>query len=226
MARISSTTLFNFTDSIDFLIDNLRKGFFCSNTYEKLPCGNNGYKVPMACFCDIPLSLIKEHFDWYGKYGIGIKRSYAREHGVKPVWYVTSENQFLKEIVKVGSITEHEKKHLLPYLKQFIGKQLYIKTGEEKQKKFYDEREWRFIPEMSLIQPFFGVRSNRERRTVPQNGFRMELDLNVVEYIIIQSEKDFIKILDELKKLSEERGIKYETLISKIITASQIEKDF
>lgn len=86
MARISSQTLFNFTDTIEFLIDNLENGFYCHTTFEKLPYGKNGYRVPMACFCDIPLSLIKEHFNWYGRYGIGIKKSYGRELGVKPVW--------------------------------------------------------------------------------------------------------------------------------------------
>ena len=96
MARISSSTLFNFTDSIDHLVNNLKYGFYCHNTYEKLPLKNNGYRVPMACFCDIPLSLISEHFDWYGRYGIGIKRTYARQNGVKPVWYVTSESNLVK----------------------------------------------------------------------------------------------------------------------------------
>ena len=109
MSRISSSTLFNFTDNIEFLINNLQNGFHCGTHYEKLPLKNDGYRVPMACFCDIPLSLIKEHFDWYGKYGIGIKRSYARELGVKPIWYITSEDQFVKLLVKNRKLTDYEK---------------------------------------------------------------------------------------------------------------------
>ncbi|MEQ8811092.1 MAG: abortive infection system antitoxin AbiGi family protein, partial [Imperialibacter sp.] len=69
MPRISSTTLFNFTDKLDYLIDNLKNGIYCSTIYEKLPARNCGYRVPMACFCDIPLSLISDHFQWYGRYG-------------------------------------------------------------------------------------------------------------------------------------------------------------
>ena len=117
MSRISSTTLFNFTDSIDYLIDNLKNGIYCANTYEKLPIVSNGYRVPMASFCDIPLSLIKEHFDWYGRYGIGIKRIYAREKGVKPVWYITKENQFIRLLIRKNELTEYERRYLLPYLK-------------------------------------------------------------------------------------------------------------
>ena len=66
MSIISSNTLFKFTHNIDNLLDNLKNGIYCHNTYEKLPFKKNGYRVPMVCFCDIPLNLIKEHFDWYG----------------------------------------------------------------------------------------------------------------------------------------------------------------
>ncbi|CAM3835911.1 abortive infection system antitoxin AbiGi family protein [Aquirufa aurantiipilula] len=223
MARISSTTLFNFTESLDYLINNLREGFYCSNTFEKLPLRNNGYRVAMACFCDIPLSLIKEHFDWYGRYGIGIKRTYARELGVKPVWYVTSESQLVKSLIKNKELNEYERKHLLPYLKQFIGNQEY-KDGKEKRKKFYDEREWRYIPNNSLVEPLFST----NRKSIPQNKdekHRMKLNLSAIEYIIINKENEFDKITPILKTLSNE-NVRFEVLLSKIITSKQIERDF
>ncbi len=223
MPRISSTTLFNFTDNIDFLINNLKEGFYCSSTYEKLPLRNNGYRVPMACFCDIPLSLIKEHFDWYGRYGIGIKRTFARQLGVKPVWYVTSESNLVKSLIKSKDLNEYERKHLLPYLKQFIGNQEY-KDGKEKRKKFYDEREWRYIPDNSLVEPFFGI--NKKSASSPnKEQFRMKLDLSAIEYIIIDNEKEFDKMIAVLKKLSN-KEVSYELLLSKIMTSKQIERDF
>ncbi len=223
MARISSTTLFNFTDSIDYLINNLKDGFFCSNIFEKLPMQNNGYRVPMTCFCDIPLSLIKEHFDWYGRYGIGIKRTYARALSIKPVWYVTSESQLVKSFIKNKEINEYERKYLLPYLKQFIGYQKY-KDGKEKRKKFYDEREWRYIPDNSLVEPYFKT----NRNSIPTNHneqHRMKLDLSAIEYIIIDKEKEFDIMIAVLKELSSEK-VSYEFLLSKIMTSKQIERDF
>lgn len=78
MVRISLIILFNFIDNFDYLVSNLKDGFYCYNIYEKLFVKNNGYCVLMVCFCDIFLSLIKEYFDWYGCYGIGIKRIYVR----------------------------------------------------------------------------------------------------------------------------------------------------
>lgn len=225
MTRISSTTLFNFTDSIEFLISNLKEGFYCSYAYEKLPLKNNGYKAPMACFCDIPLSLIKEHFDWYGRYGIGIKRSYARENGVQPVWYVTSENNLVKSLVKNKKLSDYERKHLLPYLKQFFGSQYFEKEKKEKNKKFYDEHEWRYIPDNSMVEPFF----NSSKSSIPVSTYippRMALDLSQVEYIIIDKEAELKKMLIELKSISISRNISYETLVSKIMTSKQIERDF
>ena len=226
MARISSSTLFNFTDSIDHLVDNLKNGFYCHNTYEKLPLKNNGYRVPMACFCDIPLSLISEHFDWYGRYGIGIKRTYARQNGVKPVWYVTSESNLVRNLVKNTDLSEYERKHLVPYLKQFIGNQQY-KDGKEKRKKFYDEREWRYIPDNSLVELYFGIKAQREKTEAKQNGDRMKLDLNEVEYIIIEKETDFDRMIKELRTIAnKDEKLKFESLIAKIMTAKQIERDF
>lgn len=226
MARISSTTLFNFTDNLNHLIDNLEKGFYCHNNYEKLPLKNNGYRVPMTCFCDIPLSLIKEHFEWYGKYGIGIKRSFARSQGVKPVWYVTSESSLVKNIVKEKILKEYERKHLLPYLKQFMGNQFNHTQQKEKRKKFYDEQEWRYIPNNSRVEYFFGIGAHKLKDKAKQNGERMPLDLNKVEYIILKKGSDFEKLIKALKPLCKKKKIRYESLISKIMISSQIEKDF
>ncbi|MDR2914547.1 MAG: hypothetical protein LBV74_06920 [Tannerella sp.] len=225
MARISSETLFNFTDSIDYLIDNLTEGIYCHNTEEKLPFGKNKYRAPMACFCDIPLSLIKEHFDWYGRYGIGLKRSYARELGVKPVWYVTSENPMVRNLVKQKSHTENELRNLIPYLKQFIGYQRYSLEGRDKRKKFYDEREWRYIAAPGQVEIFFGQKAIRSMSQAIQKNERMKLDLNAIEYIIIDKSADVKTLLPVLKKIAT-TTVSFETLVSKIITATQIERDF
>ena len=181
MTQISSTTLFNFTDKLDYLIDNLKNGFYAQTTYEKLPLKNNGYTVPMVCFCDIPLGMIKNHLDWYGKFGIGIKRSYARSHNVNPVWYVHSDNSFVKRLVKSKDISDHDKKHLLPYLKQFLGYQKF--KGEDKRKKFYDEREWRYVPSDVTVELHLGKRKSDVEKSLNIDKIRMPLDLSLVRRI-------------------------------------------
>ena len=151
------------------------------------------------------------------------KTNLCKRNGVKPVWYVTSESQLVKSLIKNKELNEYERKHLLPYLKQFIGNQEY-KDGKEKRKKFYDEREWRYIPDNSLVEPFFGI----IRKSVPQGNkeqHRIKLDLSAIEYIIIDNEREFDNIIPVLKKLSNEK-VSYELLLSKIMTSKQIERDF
>lgn len=225
MTRLSSTTLFNFTDKLEYLLNNLQEGIFCSATIEKLPPRNAYYRVPMACFCDIPLSLIKEHFNWYGRYGIGIRRTYARSLGVKPVWYITSENSLVTKLARTKELSEHERRHLLPYLKQFIGYQ-NDKDGRSTRKKFYDEREWRYIPDTNLAEPLFGIAKINEALLPADRSYKMPLDPCEIEYIIIEQDKDIEPLLKVLKKLGSKTKVSYETLVSKIITAKQIERDF
>lgn len=227
MACISSETLFNFTDNIDYLINNLENGIYCHNTDEKLPFGKNMYRAPMVCFCDIPLSLIKEHFDWYGRYGIGIKRSYARELGVRPVWYVTSENPMVRNLVKQDKFTKNEMTCLIPYLKQFIGYQDYGVDKVRKRKKFYDEREWRYIADGSRVELFLGKKRLESMLEAVQKGERMRLSLEAIEYIIIDRSSDLKLLLPVLKKITEgSDDVDFERLVSKVITARQIERDF
>jgi len=59
-----------------------------------------------------------------------------------------------------------------------------------------------------------------------QKFLRFPLDLNMVEYIIIKNEGDFEILLDKLKTIAALKGVKYESLISKIITAKKIRRDF
>jgi len=145
MSILSSTTLFNFTDTFDHLENNLINGFYAATTYEKLPKRNNGYSIPMVCFCDIPLGMIKEHLDWYGNFGIGIRRSYAREHGVTPVFYTHSDSGILSSFLN-DKDRNPAIDRIFPLVKQFLGYQEY-RNGQRRKKKFYDEHEWRYIPQ-------------------------------------------------------------------------------
>jgi hypothetical protein len=231
--KLSSETLFNFTDTLERLIDNLNHGIYCNYTYEKLPSSSNGYYIHMACFCDIPLSMTSEHFDWYGRYGIGIKRSYARDHGVRPVWYLTSENPIIRSIIaecKIGKAN----RQLIPFLKKYYGKQPHeikqkdgtiVKT--DKYKKFYDEREWRYVPPESKLEPLIGVKhGSLINLMLHKDPLRMPLELDSIEYIIIASNTDMAAILTELRRIASKNNYSYETLVTKLITSRQIDKDF
>jgi hypothetical protein len=54
----------------------LRDGIKPRYVFERLPYKEYHYIVPVKCFCDIPLGKIKSHLEWFGNYGLGIKRSF------------------------------------------------------------------------------------------------------------------------------------------------------
>jgi hypothetical protein len=231
--NLSSTTLFNFTDTFERLVGNIEKGIYCGDIYEKLPKFGSptGYIVPMVCFCDIPLGIIKEHLDWYGNYALGIKREYARQYKVNPVWYIHKDNPVILKMFKSKDKKELSESPLLPFLKQFLGYQKDLE-GNERPKKFYDEREWRYIPQDELYQAKLLVNTPyNEGEKLAQDKkdkreTRMNIELDRIEYIIINKEEEKEKLYPILKKLATERKVSYEKLVSSIITCNQIRKDF
>lgn len=114
--NLSSKTLFHFTPRIENLYSIIQNGLRAYYNYEKLPKGKSYYVAPMVCFCDIPLSTIKYHVSKYGRYGIGINRTAARECGFTPVFYVHSDSKhvnFRKAYLNKQSFT--------PFIKPFFG---------------------------------------------------------------------------------------------------------
>jgi len=95
----------------------------------------------------------------------------------------------------------------------------------EKRKKFYDEREWRFIPDNSPVETFFRVKADEIKHSKKKSVHRMTLDLSMVEYIIIEKEREIESLLKELEKISKNK-IQFNILLTKILTARQIEHDF
>jgi hypothetical protein len=113
------------------------------------------YKVyiPMACFCDIPHTRIDNHAgdeEDYGPYAIVVDKDWGRQKGVNPVSYVVPESGFSVAFYWFEKLTnsidpEHEDWQirsvflkLLQFLKPY--------EDEDNEKRYYDEREWRYIP--------------------------------------------------------------------------------
>ncbi|MBK7740573.1 MAG: hypothetical protein IPI42_08450 [Saprospiraceae bacterium] len=45
---------------------------------------NTKVSIPMKCFCDIPLGMIKKHLSNYSKFRIGITKEYAKKNTFSP----------------------------------------------------------------------------------------------------------------------------------------------
>ena len=159
MASISANTLFHFT-SDDNLLGILSDEFiprYCVEWqfYRERPMRR---AIPMVCFCDIPLSQIGKHMRYYGRYGIGMKKSWAMEHKLNPVLYMerrsalahTFDKLLAENFSRLGNPEEVDWKirdaavYLMSYMKPYSGDQ--VRNGKTERRRFYDEREWRFVP--------------------------------------------------------------------------------
>jgi hypothetical protein len=223
MPNVSSTNLFNYTDSYVHLIDNLTNGIYCGYHEERLYTRVR-FRIPMTCFCDIPLNLIKEHFKWYGRFGIGIDKRYAYEVGVKPVWYLTSNNPLLRTFsMRNTHQLSNVEKNMLKLSKQYSGQQEDI-DGIPRRKKLYDEKEWRYVPSNSSLH----INGDIDAVLPGPVPYRFPLShtLEEVLYIIIPDEAQIPTLITDLHTLAAHRGINPNLMISRIQIARNIIRDF
>jgi hypothetical protein len=235
---ISSRNFFHFTNCIEYLRDILENGFwprYCKeygwgNMYE--------FAIPMVCFCDIPLSQISEHAKFYGCWGIGVKPSWGKLHkDFTPVQYIASQSTEFNLVnrlittLKNGTIDDIGIKKLI--LAKKVSGIAIAKSGISSVRKFYDEREWRYVPSSleyeKLIIP---VKKKTEFDTNEYSKFTEQLKLPIepeyISYLIIPSEHYRTKMISELKSIygSIKKKDILHILISRIVSLEQIQDDF
>ncbi|MBN1471996.1 MAG: hypothetical protein JW925_09460 [Syntrophaceae bacterium] len=94
---ISTSTLFDFTAKAEHLISILENEFrprFCLEHRRELnPLESfllNDEAIPMVCFCDLPLSTIAPHLEFFGNYGLGLTKEWGIQNGLNPVMYMSN----------------------------------------------------------------------------------------------------------------------------------------
>lgn len=255
--NISSDTLFHFTNKYQNLLNILSNCFsprYCAE-YEPSyyfhidkASGLPDKARSMICFCDLPIFLIKSHLNWYGEYGIGMRKRWGREKGVTPVQYVHERSTirsmlsqlslFVGDDYKPGTtfpsgnaILEHMEAFLKPYDGPAINKQ-----GEEiPYKRFYDEREWRFVPPPVDMRPAktslsYDEYSDPDTLTkandlVPERA-KLYFHAPDISYIIVKSDTEVVQLIKELGKMSKYSDGVITYLSSRVLSSEQIRSDF
>ena len=267
MGKLSSETLFHFVSEKRHLIDILNNNFRPRYVVERFPFLDNEMKemgIPMLCFCDIRLSNVDEHTDWYGEYGIGMKSTWATKNGMTPVQYYNKESYLVKELgsgisklketfinankddLESSTITDYYFSIFMNvwYMKEYKGKQWKWKTEKEILKKFYDEKEWRYIPKLSelkgmknslpitlLGKQVENIKSDSIYKEQINGIIRQSLSLNFnpddISNIIIAKESERLEFINALKRSKEKYNKDEITILtSKIISLEQIKNDF
>lgn len=232
---ISSNTLFHFFHEFKYLKQSINEGLWPRFCIEKKWNGQD-LAIPMLCFCDIPLSQIKDHIDDYGNYGIGVTKDFARDNKITPVTYL-SRNSILMDKLSYFISTyntplfNHKNMNieelLLYYVKRVSG---YNKVDELK-RKFYNEREWRYIPTLSetihleLLSGDYKEKDIINKYSERTKNSKLMLKPNNISYLIVNNEPEIKQMIKVLQK-KYENDSQLELLCSRILTIKQIKEDF
>lgn len=172
---------------------------------QKQPPSN---AIPMVCFCDLPLSLIRKHLDEYGCFGIGMTKSWGLANGIAPVIYTHSKAKTRPSLARltggshsVPADVARDLNYLASYTKPFQGP-AWRKDEVRHRVPFYDEREWRYVPTVHGKQPLFlnwNDYSNKSKREALHGILKKEHSIEAtpddVSYLILKYEKDEANVL-------------------------------
>lgn len=241
---VKSNVLTHFTHQIEHIENILKHNFIpqlCLEDYRFLLKKDFKMYIPMVCFCDIPLHLIKEHVLDYGSYCLGLSKEWGIKNGLNPVIYLEEKSAIsdsfgtvLRNISEKGNsdILENMWK-IFCLLKPYNGL-----MKDKKEKIFYEENEWRYIPKKLHVEknndiigftiPFeeFTLKK-KEKIEEYLKAFRLEFEPCDIKYIFVAKEDERKDIVTMIRKIKSSRYTmdEIDILSSKIISYDQFEKD-
>lgn len=163
--NLSSNTLFHFTNEKKYLISILRNGLYVRyslENYQNLINNKAEIVFPMTCFCDIPLSHVKNHTKTYGRYAIGLTKEWGMKNKVSPVIYAYPNSE-TTEILNY--VFENIERFFDIELEKIQNVKLNKST--EKLIEHYDERDREFGKKISGV---YNNLSNLIRFIKPYEG--------------------------------------------------------
>ena len=277
MGTIKSNSLFHFTPKEEYLLDILENGFwprYCfediewlipkdlKNELEKQEEGPilefikylikrniSSIAYPMSCFCDIPLSKITAHTDFYGSFGLGMKKEWGIRKGLNPIFYL-SDNSIIPNLIRnfilknipadainllfSNELSPNTTLQLMKFLKPLRGRMKV--NGKEVTKNFDEECEWRYTPTSDENSPFQNFlpnifsRSNEDllnSNAITKKNASLKFESSDIKYIFVPEDSHIPVIINKINEIfkgnpENERLI----LLSKVISLDTIKKDF
>jgi hypothetical protein len=250
-------------NNLESILTKKFKMTYCKETYQLDNTIHKSY-FPMVSFCDIPLALAKDQIDKYGSYSIGLSKSWGIKNRLNPVIYIEKSSIISSELSdnlaafkkinshfnnifdKMKSNIEDFKNlfdeyvngfsnslSLHRYLKNYQG-DLIRKTKTFKNYRFYDEREWRYVPYFKYGDRYDLSEEDylKYRKTSKEKPLLDEVTLNFfatdIKYLIVKSNKDIPKLIRIIKRLDNltSNPDQADVLSTKILTVEQINEDF
>ena len=243
---ISANTLFHFTTK-ENLYSILKSNFSPRYSLEDLSNATprrSVYKeayIPMVCFCDLLFSQIKDHIDFYGDYGLGLRKDWGIKNGISPIVYVPLESASAAHIQSIATVTgsrlknsndrkliRQQLQNFYKFVKPYNGHIENRKTKRTELKIFYNEREWRYVPKGFQVLP--EKKTSKaildSRNTLMQREDKLTFEARDIKYIIVRNEDEIPDFADFIEKsLNQFELPERKLLISKLISVQHIKDD-
>ncbi len=239
-----SHTLFHFTKSGDALKSILKNGFWPRYSLEDFNWYNSeiGYiSYPMVCFCDIPLTRLEEHVGFYGEYGLGMTKQWAKTNGLNPLIYLSQSTPVSIALSRLFNNNHHatggyyqgsaeDINSIISYVKPEEGNMMVgaIPTPKE----FYQENEWRYVPKVEAIRQWItkeehlnSLMLNACNETAKNNG-TLQITPKDIKYIFVKSDAEIPGIIDFIQtELGHYSGNDLKILMSRVVSSESINVD-
>ena len=193
---------------------------YLSNLFERPSAITS---IPMVCFCDIPLTMVHEHSSKYGKCAIGLDKKWGEKYGLSPVIYVHKNsrigdafsalsNTIANHLPTIQNNTDVNMAMMVSTLAIGLGQlSYYLKQYERiedehyyvnqnrftfKKGRFYDEREWRFVPMDDSEDGIWLINAetllNKEELEKAHEKLKkhaLKFEINDIKYIVTETEE-------------------------------------
>jgi Putative abortive phage resistance protein AbiGi, antitoxin len=246
---LSSSSLFHYTRSHRALLSILEETFRPNFCLEETPFDEDGSALqngtPMVCFCDIPLSAAASHMGQYGRYALGLTKEWGTSHGVSPVLYThgrspvsTGLKRLMTNGLRIGkgpidSAIWDEVTRILSFTKPYeTSKQ---KDGKAVVTRYYDEREWRWVPQDLPPEIKYGIDSSQFVEGKPETeptqllhlSCRLSFEPADIRFIVVSADEEILPTVREIHRIKERYSNDEKTLLTtRVISATQIASDF
>jgi hypothetical protein len=200
-----SDNLFHFIKSLEVLKLILSSGIhprYCLEDIEWMGWDDEKYMAfPMSCFCDIPLSRISEHTDFYGNYGIGLTKDWGKKNNLNPVVYSPNEGQ-IQQLMKnlwdeidpeINGSADNAYK-LWSLLKPITGNMVI--SGNIVEKEFYQENEWRYVPPGQSIISEDKFDEGKDTANKEMEEHSLQFSPSDIRYIFVKEDADIPELVD------------------------------
>lgn len=211
---LSSNILWHQTNKECFYEILKSKKLRYSYCLEKIILGFNLDPIafPMISVSDYPLSEIGSNKWAYGNYNIGFTQEWGVKAGFSPVWYCSFGSRGLLQLNKllVDAIKTKSEPLLSTAMYMFSNMKfdkstLITHKKIYKEYRYYDEREWRCIPDIkemheAKVWPFLMENHYKEYKKAHDGqsllDMGVEFQYDNIHYIIVEKDEDVQKTRD------------------------------